>query len=285
MRSAFFILHNYFNQATNSERDIIDYIIKNPNNFIELNARELAKITFTSPSTVVRLCKKMNFSGFNDLKNYMIYELALKQIDKSDVVNDVERSDTIENIISKITKRNALSLENSAKMLDPNEIKKAIELMVSANSINLFGMGASLLVAKDALLKFIRINKSCIVYEDYHTQTVLARNMKDTDLAMFFSYSGKTKEMINIANEVLKRGVKIILITGFPNSKLGALADIILPVSSIEHIYRSGAMSSRIAQMNVVDILYASYINQTYEKSLENISRTYIEKELEEDNE
>lgn len=279
MDNVFIKLHSYYPQASASEKDIIDYVLNNTDEVINMTTRELGEKSFTSPSTIVRLCRKMRFEGFLDFKNALVYSNALKELNEEDIVKDVSCEDSITDIIEKITMRNIVSLQNGARLLDGEDILKTADLIQKANFINLFGLGASLLVAKDALLKFIRINKKCSVNEDWHTQRVSARNMDENDLAIIFSYSGKTLEMIEISKELVKRKVTIVLITGFPNSKLASYANIILPVSSIEHIYRSGAMSSRMSQMNIVDILYITCIIENYEDSLENISRTFIEKE------
>lgn len=45
---------------TNSEKSISDYILSNTDLFFELSAEEVAKLTFTSKSTVVRMCKKLD---------------------------------------------------------------------------------------------------------------------------------------------------------------------------------------------------------------------------------
>lgn len=282
MENIFIQLHLFYPHATESEKRIIEYVLENSSKVIKMTIRDLANSTFSSASTVSRLCKKVGYDGFLDFKNAIVYGDALRNFDDTSIQEDLSKDDSIKEIIQKTSMRNILALENSAKLLNEEDIDKSIKLIEEAQAINLFGMGASLLVAKDAGLKFIRINKFCSVYEDWHTQRILATNMKKNDLAIIFSYSGQTLEMIDIAKEVVKNGSEIILITGFPNSKLSMYADIILPVSSVEHLYRSGAMSSRISQMNVVDILYTAYVYKHYESSFEKIYRTHINKGLEE---
>jgi len=56
------------------------------------------------------------------------------------------------------------------------------------------------------------------------------------------------------------------------------LSDYVIYVAANEGIIRSGAMSSRISQLNIIDILYTGYVNTQYEKSIEQISKTHIRK-------
>ena len=150
--------------------------------------------------------------------------------------------------------------------------------MMKCRSICLFGMGASLLVAKDAYLKFLRINKPCIINDDWHAQLLQARNMMSDDLAIALSYSGMTKEVIECIKAAKEKGATVIAITRFEDNPLAKLADYNLSVSATEFIFRSGAMSSRIAQLNIIDILYAAYVNQKYDDGLKQLKLTHIDK-------
>lgn len=95
------------------------------------------------------------------------------------------------------------------------------------------------------------------------------------------SYSGQTEEMITCAEVAKENGATIISITKTEESPINTLADYPIYVSSNEFSFRSGAMSSRIAQLNVIDILFTTYINKMYEESIEILEKTQIKKERE----
>ena len=88
-----------------------------------------------------------------------------------------------------------------------------------------------------------------------------------------------TNEMIQCARLIKESGAKLISVCGFEKSTIAKMADYNLPVVTNEHIFRSGAMSSRIAQLNVVDILFTAFINRNFEASLQQVSKTHILKE------
>ena len=171
------------------------------------------------------------------------------------------------------------SLDNTLKLADKEVLKKCMEILNSAHSIVLFGIGASLLVARDAYLKFARINKSVIFGDDWHLQVIHAQNTTPEDVAIVISYSGMTQETLHCAQIVKKNHTPIIAITRFETSPLSKIADYNLYVASTELFFRSGAMSSRISQLNIIDILYAAYVNQNYDDCIKRISVTHVEKE------
>ena len=82
---------------------------------------------------------------------------------------------TLENLVDKITYKSIASLEDTRSLIDIDTLDKCLDLLKNARMAALFGIGASLLVAKDAYLKFLRINKPCQVCEDFHAQLVQAK--------------------------------------------------------------------------------------------------------------
>lgn len=274
-------LKEFKKESSSTEAAIIDYILRSPEETSRLTIYKLAEKTFSSPSTIIRLCKKIGYEGYKDFSKDLIYEQAIRLNYKEKNITDLTRDDEGEDIIRKVTHKNILSLEETSQLMDVNVIKRCVEEMLRCEKLSIFGIGASLIVAKDAQLKFTRINKMSYVSEDWHTQLLMAKNMSDRDLALVISYSGQTEEMITCAEVAKENGATIISITKNEESPINQLADLSLYVASSEFSFRSGAMSSRIAQLNVIDILYTTYINKKYEQSLEILEKTQIRKEKE----
>ena len=157
-------------------------------------------------------------------------------------------------------------------------LRDCVALLHKARVIYLFGLGASLCAAKDAYLKFLRLNKLCIINEDWHSQILQARNATREDVAIVVSYSGVTQEIIECMQELKRNGTPIIAITRCVQSPVSELADHKLYTAANESLFRSGAMSSRMSQLNVIDILYTALANEEYEISLNQLSKTHIRK-------
>ena len=87
-----------------------------------------------------------------------------------------------------------------------------------------------------------------------------------------------TEEMITCAREARLREAPVITISRFEQSPLVRLADYNLAVAATELIFRSGAMSSRISQLNMIDILYTAYVHKRYDECMEQFRKTHIAK-------
>lgn len=279
MKSVLVRLKEFVKDASPTERAIIEYILKNPKEIPELTIYQLAGKTFSSPSSIIRMCKKNGFNGYKDFTKALIYELAIRDHTKTEGRGEIIQSDSIEGMVEEITYKNIVSLEDTRKIMDVQVLEKSIELISKSDNLCIFGIGSSLIVAKDAQQKFLRLNKSCIVSEDWHLQLLTARNMSPKDLGIIVSYSGQTIEMIECAKAMKENQVKIISISKYGTSPIVELADYNIFIAANESTFRSGAMSSRISQLNVIDILYTGYASGQYEKSLELIARTHIRKE------
>ena len=109
---------------------------------------------------------------------------------------DIKEEDSLEEIVDKVTYKTISSLENTRKLIDMQVLEKCVNLLIESNAVYLYGLGSSLLVARDAYLKWLRINKECFICDDVHAQYLQAMNMKKGSVAMIISYSGMTQEMI-----------------------------------------------------------------------------------------
>ncbi|MER2063934.1 MAG: MurR/RpiR family transcriptional regulator [Alkalibacterium sp.] len=272
-------LKEYKKDASPTEVAIIDYILKHAEETSQMTIYDLAEKTFSSPSTIIRLCKKTGYRGYKDFLKDLIYEQAVRSNYKKKHIAELTKTDEIEEIINKVTHKNILSLEETERLIDTETIKTCVDKLFECEKLTIFGMGASLIVAKDAQLKFTRINKMSYVSEDWHTQLLMAKNMSEKDVALVISYSGQTEEMITCTEVAKENGATIISITKTDESPINRMADHAIYVASNEFSFRSGAMSSRIAQLNIIDILFTSYINKMYEETIEILEKTQIKKE------
>ena len=261
-----------------TEQEIVAHILENPRLVIDMSIHELARHTFSSASTIVRLCHHTGYAGYREFRKAVTYELAMREQSKQVEQQEIRHSDSLQDIIDKITYANIVSLEETRELMDVNVLHSCVDMIKNARRICLFGLGASLVAAQDAYLKFLRLNKLAIINMDWHSQILQAKNSDHRDLGIVISYSGATTEMVECMKIMKENKTPIIAITRCVNSPVSELADQILYTTANENVFRSGAMASRTSQLNIIDILYTALANDQYETSLEQLSRTHIRK-------
>lgn len=263
---------------TITEKEIAKHILDDPTLVEKLSIHELAKKTFASPSTIVRMCHHTGYAGYKEFRKAVTSELLLREQNKKIEQRELGRPNSLEAIVETITYKNIMSLEDTKNLVDLEVMRKCIAMIQNARVVYMFGMGASLCAAKDAYLKFLRLNKLCIINEDWHSQLLQARNATKEDLGIVFSYSGNTVEVVECMKALRQNQTPIIAITRCVSSPVSELADQNLYTTANESLFRSGAMSSRISQLNIVDILYTALTSDHYDSSLDQLSRTHIHK-------
>ena len=269
------------NQETMStvEATVAKYICANPEECARLTVRELAEKTWSSPSSIVRMCREIGFKGYREFRQELLLDVhSLGETGSHDEV-ELDGTATTKEIIESITRQNIQCLTDTQYLLEEGEVAACVELIRKARTVLLFGIGASLCVARDAYLKFLRVDKPCILNDDWHSQLLQARNATEEDVGIAFSYSGQTDEVIECMEELRRNGAKIIAVTRSVPSPIAKLADHRLYTATNEYTFRIGALSSRMAQLNVVDILYAAYVNAEYDYCMKRFVRTHIFKE------
>ncbi len=278
MSSALLKLREQSRLFSTTEQEIAGHILENPQLVVDMSIHDLAKHTFSSASSIVRLCNHTGYSGYKEFRKAVTYELAMREQSKRIEQKEIAHSDSLQDIIDKITYANIVSLEETRELMDVDTLRACVDLVKRARVIYLFGLGASLCAAQDAYLKFLRLNKLSIINVDWHSQLLQAKNAGPEDLGIVISYSGATTEVVECMKIMKENRTPIIAITRCVNSPVSDLADQKLYTTANESVFRSGAMSSRISQLSIIDILYTALANDEYEASLEQLSRTHIRK-------
>lgn len=250
---------------TDVDKKISNYINENKELISKLSVGELAKNANVSSASIVRFSRKLGYSGFGELKIEIAKDLTLKSNDYSYIVKDSDAG--INNIVNNITNKTIEAITNITKLNKLDVIEKSIEKIINSKSVYVFGVGGSALVALDLQQKLLRINKPTIAFLDSHTQLMVSSNLDKDDIAIAISYSGKSKEIIKSIENAKIKGAKCISITKYGENNLNKICDINLFVPNIENKLREGAISSRIAMLTLIDIIYISIIQKDLEST------------------
>lgn len=251
-------------QLKPSERKVADYILAHPEDVVKLSVQKLAELSGVSEATIIRLARSLNMKGYQELKLRIAGDLTKQTAMGS--YQEIMMEGSVESIMQAVSWNNIQSIQDTLSVLSNEEVKKAVDVLSVARKIDVYGVGASAVIADDIRQKFSRINLWCEVYSDFHAQLTSAVTLTQKDVVIGISYSGQTEDIIQSLTEAKQQGATIITLTKFGPSPVAELAHIRLFTSSVEKSIRSGAMASRIAQLNVIDILFITMISRMQEQ-------------------
>lgn len=256
---------------TPSEKKVAEYIIENRDEIIHMSITELAQKSDCSESTIVRLCKKLHLRGYQEFRLALAQDLVspVKQIHE-----EVDLSDTVPNIQRKVFQTAIQALTDTETVLAVDNLEKAVTEIQKANSISFFGIGASGVIALDAFYRFSKLGIPCHVATDGHSQSHKAILLKNHDVVVAVSHSGRTYDIISALDVAKKQGATIIAITQFGHTPITEVADIVLFTSSRETAFRTEAMASRIVQSAILDSIFVGVALSRYEEVIRNYEKS-----------
>lgn len=234
-----------------SEQKVADYVLANPNDVIHMRIVDLASEANVSEPTVVRFCRALNYDGFQDFKLTLAQGLASSP---SFEQFSLDSTDTVSEFKQKIFDSMIGNLISIREELDPETLEAAIDALVKAPRVEIYGFGASAAVCIDAQHKFYRLKILAAAYSDPHMQTISAVTLKEGDVVIAVSQTGRTKDLLHSVRLVRETGATVITLCP-SNTPLAELATIAIPTDLEEDKDLSALMSSRIVHLVVIDVL------------------------------
>lgn len=236
-----------------SELLVCDYIIEHPEEVIYLSVSELAAKSGVSDATVIRASQKIGSGSYQDLKITLAQDIVTPL---QNVNEEIELGDTAPIIMEKVFQGILHTLNYTYKLQDAMLLDRAADTLLGAKRICICGLGNSHAIAEDIQHKLMRLGLNATAYSDNHLQVMCSSFLTRGDVLFAVSHSGSSRDVVHAAEIALEGGASVISLTNVGSSPLADIATIALHTASNETRYRRIALSSRIAQMAIVDVLY-----------------------------
>lgn len=237
------------------ERKIADYILEHPEEIIHSTISQVAENLGVAEATVFRFCKRIGFKGYQAMKIALATEVV-KGI--KDIHENILEGDDEQLVAEKVFKSNIRTLEETLSIIEENDFKQAVQMILKANRVEFYGNGGSGVIAMDAHHKFMRTGIPTASYSDSHFQVMSASQLTEYDVVVLISHSGTNRDILQAMDIAKQQGAKTIGITTLAKSPLSQGVDVPLYTVAEETDYRSEALSSRIAQLTLIDVLYVN---------------------------
>lgn len=259
-----------------AQRRVGEYIVNSPSKIAGMTISVLARETGVSEATVIRLCREIGVGGYPALRLALAEEVGGRS--KADAQfegdTDISPEDDLQSAVEKIAYVDQRSVTDTAKALSMEDLALVIAAMQKADCINIFGVGASGLVALDLQQKLQRIAMVAFAHSDAHQGLVSAALASPAVTTILISHSGETEDVLAVMREAARGGGTTVAITDSPRSSLAQMADHVLATSAMESTFRAASTGSRLAQLTVVDCLFVGLAQQTFDSSIRALTLT-----------
>lgn len=264
------ILRSVYQDLTKSEQRIASYIMKNAARIMEQTIPELAGNTKSSEITISRFCKKLGFSGLQALKIALAAELS----NAGDMeFREIGDKDTDEQVAAKVFQNIMDGLQDTLKILDFQQVAKAVQVLQGARRVAVYGYGNSATVCQDIETRFMRFGMVIQAYADMSQQLTSASLLTKEDVVIAVSHTGATIKLLEAVRVAKRAGASVIVITSYAQSNLAKLGDVVLTGMGREVHYSSESVASRLIHMAITDVLYTAMARSNPESYHDNIAK------------
>jgi len=237
-----------------------------------MSVTDVAEKAGASEGSVVALCQKLGATGFQQLKIALAQEIV-KPVQF--IHEDLEAGDTEATVIQKIFQSNIQTLTDTRSTLDAKALHRAVQIIKSAKRIEVYGIGSAAPIAEDAQYRMMRIGLDVKVVVDSHAQAISASLTGPSVATITISHSGSTHETVAATKLAKEAGAKTICVTNFGKSPIQAYVDVLLFTMARETLFRTEAMTSRLGQLAIIDVLIACLALTDYGKSVQTLRKTF----------
>ena len=248
---------------------IADYICAHPEKVVECKAREIAAACGCDDARVVRFCQKCGYSGIHELRSALALEFMPVRPPCA------ETEDAFSALKNDFLRNNQQMMNDTVSLFEEKTYRDAARKLLEAKCIVIFGAGSSGVVAEDLHRKLLRMGLDSQHSADAETVKLAAALLDAGDVFVGISFSGENAAVAEMARGAASGGAEVIAVTNFPGSALGSCAGILLQCASGEGQVRLGAMSSRLAQLLVVDFLCIMLALEAPERIEGSVIRTH----------
>lgn len=256
---------------SNSERNVIHYILEQGTAIETMTTKEIANETYTVPSTLVRIAKKLNYAGWNDLKKDFVEESKYLESHFCNIDANIpfHNNDTIMSIASKIAELKTESIQDTLSLITHDDLQKAIQIIRKSSSIHLFAVSNNLLITQEFKHNMSRINKEVHIHGLQNEIFFNAALARIDSCAIIVSYSGETLALEDVMNTLKKKNIPVIVITSIGDNTLSKGADCVLRICTREKLYsKIATYSTDSAITYLLDVLYSCVFALNYDDNL-----------------
>lgn len=148
------------------------------------------------------------------------------------VTADIAVDDSLADVVAKLAYDEQQTLADTAAGLDTAQLAACVDALAGARRIDIYGIGASGLVAQDLAQKLLRIGLIAHAHADPHLAVTNAVQLRPRDVAIAITHSGTTGDVIEPLRTAFERGATTIAVTGRPDGAVSQYADHLLTTST-----------------------------------------------------
>ncbi|MET7242845.1 MurR/RpiR family transcriptional regulator [Methylobacterium sp. EM32] len=253
------------------EARVVDSVFERRDFSAETALKDVAEAAGVSEAMVVKIAKKLGFSGYRDFRQNVADYVRLSVAEMHD---DLSPDDSGAEIVGKVFRASIQALEETLAIADVAAFERAADFIAQGRQRDFYGIGGSAQIARDVAHKFLRIGIRASVYDDAHMMAMSASLLGTRDVAVGFSHTGATLVTLEALQIARRRGARTIAITNYPHSALAEVADVVLCSTARGSPLLGENAAARIAQLSLLDAIFVLVAQRDIKAAEANLALT-----------
>lgn len=234
-----------------AERRVASFVSANPGDVIHMSMARLSEQCAVSDPTIMRFCRRFGFQGYQDFK----LNLAQSLVPSAPFAYEqIVPGDSIQNVVRKTARNSLNAIQRLLEDLNPGEVEAGARLLSTVSWVGIYASGISEITALDAEHKFQRLGMRCAALIGRKKQWLHAETSRPDEVALIFSQSGHTKQMVDVATASRAKGARVLSVTA-AGSPLAHVSDVLIAVLPYDRTEIMTPLASRLNHHLVVNML------------------------------
>jgi DNA-binding MurR/RpiR family transcriptional regulator len=246
-------IRSLYDSLSQTQRQLADYMLDHADEIPFLSVHELARAAGVSVATISRFARAVGHDSFKEFKTQLGKD-SLSSV--TGIYRAITPGDSDEDIIEKVFLGNIKSLEETLKIVSHEDLIRAAKTLAVSERIVLFGIGSSGNIARDAALRLAHLDVQAEAHSDSYEILVHAARLKKGEVAFGISHTGRSNTTVEALALAGKNGATTIGMSNCLKSPLHEKSRIFLCTSFPESRVEAAALSSLVAQLCLIDVLY-----------------------------
>lgn len=268
-----------YNEMTKAEAKVADYILAHRPAIDRMTISELSTACDVSEATLTRFCRFLGFHSFGHFRTAVVQTMTAAHLlsssgDELDAYGEVQAQDSIDVKAQKLCNIGIEALKQTLSLIDVDTVSHVVDLLWIAKNVYCFGQGNSSVIAMATWGRFVTVTNKFHWISESHIQADTAALLEADDIILYFSFSGVTREMLEVAEIVKSTPGKLILFTRYANAPGAALADHVLLCGANEGPYQQGSAAVKIGHLFIIELLFNEYCSRDLESTIANSAKT-----------
>jgi DNA-binding MurR/RpiR family transcriptional regulator len=253
------------------EAKVVDSVMARRDFSHETALKEVADEAGVSEAMVVKIAKKLGFSGYRDFRQNLVDYV---RVSDPEMREEISPCDSPREIVNKVFGASKQALEETLAIADIEAYDRAADFIAGARQRDFYGVGGSAQIARDVAHKFLRIGVRASVFDDAHMMGMSASLLGTADVAIGFSHSGSTLVTIEALQIARRNGTRTIAITNYLSSPIAQVADVVICSTAQGSPLLGENAAARIAQLTILDTIFVLVAQRNYKAAEVNLAKT-----------